>query len=90
MAVGAYLSLVAQVVPVLLLALIVDERLIGLYLADRDSKQLAFDRRIAICQRCRVRVLCAAYARDAGCSGVWGGVNLVEGVPRQWRRPRAE
>jgi len=43
--VGTYLSLVAQVVPVLLLALIVDERLIGHYLDERDRKQLALDRR---------------------------------------------
>lgn len=42
---GTYLSLVAQVVPVLLLALIVDERLIGHYLDERDRKQLALDRR---------------------------------------------
>ena len=48
------------------------------------------DGAIAVCQRCGVRIACAVYARDAGCSGVWGGALLVEGVPRQWRRPRPE
>ena len=48
------------------------------------------DGAIAICVRCRVRVACASYAKSTGCSGIWGGVLLVEGVPRQWRRPRRD
>ena len=54
--------------------------------ATRQEVDLA----IEVCQRCRVRVSCAVYASDAGCSGVWGGVNLVEGVPRRWSRPRSD
>ena len=40
-----YLSLVAQVVPVLLLALIVEERMLGNFLAEQDLEELAYRRR---------------------------------------------
>lgn len=41
----AYLSLVAQVVPVLLLAVVVEERLIRRVLDERDPEEIAWNRR---------------------------------------------
>ena len=42
---------------------------------------------IEVCEVCPVRRPCRAYGQRNGMWGVWGGVDLKEGLPRRNRRP---